>query len=456
MHRALASVFLLLSLTSCATASLQLGHPEVADLASARTGIAIDPQTLAQGDAALRDRVRALLHEPLTPTSAVAVALLNNPELRQKYAGFGIAQADLAQAGLLHNPSLGASVRFPDKALPIDVEVSLVADLLDVFVRPMRRDLAEMEFAQARLTLAHAMAATGVQVREAVYAVQAGQQRVALRTLVVEAALTGAELADRQHAAGNTSDLDHETQRVAAEEARLELTREQAELTGQREHLTRLLGLAGPQIDWQIVAPLADLPARDGSLEGLQARATQRLDALAAAQEVAVLARARDLATTLRFVGTVQVGVSHERSPEGYRVTGPTLALDLPIFDRRQALLARLQAQELQARRRHAGLVLEAQSQVRVALAEVKAQRQQVELYRKVLIPGRERIVAEAQRHYNAMLLGVFQLLQTRQAEIQTYRDYIEAVRGYWAARAHLESAVGGPVELAVHAEEER
>jgi cobalt-zinc-cadmium efflux system outer membrane protein len=42
------------------------------------------------------------------------------------------------------------------------------------------------------------------------------------------------------------------------------------------------------------------------------------------------------------------------------------------------------------------------------------------------------------------MLLGVYQLLLAKQAEVNAYREYIEAVRDYWIARSELEHALGG------------
>jgi cobalt-zinc-cadmium efflux system outer membrane protein len=45
------------------------------------------------------------------------------------------------------------------------------------------------------------------------------------------------------------------------------------------------------------------------------------------------------------------------------------------------------------------------------------------------------------------MLLGVFQLLAAKQAEVAAYREYIEAVRDYWVARSELERAVGAPLQ---------
>ena len=64
--------------------------------------------------------------------------------------------------------------------------------------------------------------------------------------------------------------------------------------------------------------------------------------------------------------------------------------------------------------------------------------------YHRVVIPLRERIVALSQQNYDAMLLGVYQLLIAKQTEVSTYREYIEAVRDYWIARSELSRATGG------------
>jgi len=45
---------------------------------------------------------------------------------------------------------------------------------------------------------------------------------------------------------------------------------------------------------------------------------------------------------------------------------------------------------------------------------------------------------------HNAMLVGVFQLLQARQNEAEAQRDYIEAQRQYWSARTDLDRALNG------------
>ena len=69
--------------------------------------------------------------------------------------------------------------------------------------------------------------------------------------------------------------------------------------------------------------------------------------------------------------------------------------------------------------------------------------------YRQTLLPLAARVVSESQREYNAMVIGVFQLLQAKRDEIETGRRYVEALTDYWVARTELERAVGGELAFA-------
>jgi cobalt-zinc-cadmium efflux system outer membrane protein len=50
------------------------------------------------------------------------------------------------------------------------------------------------------------------------------------------------------------------------------------------------------------------------------------------------------------------------------------------------------------------------------------------------------------------MLLGAYQLIASKQAEVNAYREFIEALRDYWFARADLEHATGGALPTQVSA----
>lgn len=78
--------------------------------------------------------------------------------------------------------------------------------------------------------------------------------------------------------------------------------------------------------------------------------------------------------------------------------------------------------------------------------ARVLTARGVVEQYGKVVVPLRENIVRFSQEQYDAMLLGVYQLIAAKQSEFAAYREYIEALRDYWIARSDLERAVGGRI----------
>ena len=81
---------------------------------------------------------------------------------------------------------------------------------------------------------------------------------------------------------------------------------------------------------------------------------------------------------------------------------------------------------------------------MRAAQQSVLAARARTEYYRDVVVPRRKRIVDLTQLEQNAMVVGIFQLLQAKQNEISARRDYVDAQRDYWVARANLERALSG------------
>ena len=70
--------------------------------------------------------------------------------------------------------------------------------------------------------------------------------------------------------------------------------------------------------------------------------------------------------------------------------------------------------------------------------------RQRVDYVQSTAMPLRRRVVEESQLQYNAMQVSLFDLLRAKQEEVNAGREYVEALRDYWVARAELEKAVGG------------
>jgi cobalt-zinc-cadmium efflux system outer membrane protein len=305
---------------------------------------------------------------------------------------------------------------------------------------PARKKVARAELERVRLAVVFAVLDLAARTRAAYYTLAGAAQVAAVQALIVDAGEASMDLATRQHEAGNTSDLDLASERASFEAARVALMQSQLEEANAREELAKLLGV----FDFRIASRLPDLPSDEPPLDRLESLAVaQRADLAAARKQVETLNYAASLARASRWTGFIDVGADVARLKDGTVVVGPRASLELPIFDQRQATVARLDALVRAAELTERAIAIDVRSSVRAARAHVVAQRKLTERYRTVVVPTRESVVRLSQERYDSMLMSVFQLLQAKQAEVAAYREYVEAVRDYWIARSDLERAVG-------------
>jgi cobalt-zinc-cadmium efflux system outer membrane protein len=449
MRRAFTIAALCGGAIGCTGFSPERGHDTVAKLVQERTGYATHWDKGPPPSDQIARWVDHLLRAGLSRDRAVEIALVNEPALQSTYEELGVSQADMVQAGLIANPTLGGSVGFvqPGSFGQTEYEASVVQDFLSIFVMPMRKRVARQQFLADTLRVAQAAMRAAANVERLMAQLEARVQMVELRRSVLEGAEATADLAEREHQAGNINDLALTREQTMLEQARLELEHDELALTESREDVNRALGLWGPRTGWVLAEKLPDLPPEDLPLDRLESRAvTQRLDVQAARIQEQLLSDALTLARDSRYFGLVEIGAHVHQDADGPRLVGPTLSLELPIFDQRQAVIARLESQERQAMHRLDEVAVDARSEVRVAWARLASSRRVVERYKIAVLPLREREVAQAQLQYNAMQIGPFELVATKQAQIEAYRAYLDAVRDYWTARADLELAVGGRV----------
>jgi len=443
MSRTLAGIALaVLVLSGSAEAGARDGAVYMPRLVRDRTGVEVPWSPDGREQPALVDTVRALLQGGLTVDRAVRVALLNNQSLRAEFEEIGISRADFRQALMPKNPIVEGEVRFDGGRRP--GELALMQDLSSILMSPLRRQAAGAALQRANFLAAHEALEVVRETRSAFYGVQAAGQIRRFWERIASAAQAAADLAQRQHGAGNISDLDLENQQALYERAKIELAKTRTEALAAGERLNRTMGTWGEQTTWEVHEDLPEIPADTTSLAGLESIAiSQRLDLAAADAEVRALAKTVSLARFSQFP-ELRAGVHFEREPEGTRTTGPAVELALPLFDRGQHTVARARAQLRQVQDRQAAMAVEIRAEVRAARDRLTAARQLVEYYRDVVLPRRKRIVEQTQREYNFMLVGVFQLLRGKQDEINAQREYLEAQRDYWIAQAELEHAIGG------------
>jgi cobalt-zinc-cadmium efflux system outer membrane protein len=430
----------------CASTSAEPGFRDVAATIRARTGQTLRWNRGTEADAKADAVVHDLLSKPLTAAAAVQIALLRNPTLQATYEELSLAQADVVQAGLLSNPVLSADITTAEReALDPNLILGLTQSFLDLLLIPARTRIAASAFDQTKYRVGNAVLELAAEVQTAYFAAVAAEQTVLLRRTVAESEQASAELYHAQRDAGSVNDLTFANQQALYQQTQIDVVNAQADLTHAHERLTRLMGLWGADVAWRNVDRLPEVPPAEPPLEHLEARAiSDRLDLAAIRQEVQTLSYAVHLAETSRWTGVIDIGADVARLKNGHVVVGPRASIELPIFDQRRATTARLEGQLRASQKLLAGRAIEIRSEVRDAHARVLYARQMVDRYRTDVIPTRERIVAFSQQQYDAMLLGVYQLIVAKQGEVNAYRDYIGAVRDYWVARAELDRAIGG------------
>jgi outer membrane protein, heavy metal efflux system len=444
VHKAGYVCTLLVLLTGCATFDQRAGFSDISAAVEVRSGKRVVWNLGTELDAQVAQEVRALLQDTLTVDGAVQVALLNNRDLQALYAELGVAQADLVQAGLLRNPIFDASVFFPIAGGQADLDLGVAIRFLDIFYLPLRKRVVAAQFDEAKLRVTGAVLDFAAAVRGAFYRHQADEQMLDLLQTVVQALAVAFEVAQRLHAAGNITDLDLARERALAEEAKLQLRAAETAVRQSREHLNTLLGLWGQQTVWHIDKRLPDIPAQPTPFAELESRALlQSIDLASARQRLIVAGAQLGVNRATALVPELEIGPVAERE-EGAWEVGPRIEFPIPLFDQGQARIGRAAAELRRAQQEYYALGVRIRSTVRTVHEQLQGAQDRALYYRDILLPLRERIVNETQLQYNAMQLGVFDLVRAREQQIQAAIAYVEMLRGYWLARADLGQLLSG------------
>src|SRR6202048_2732767 len=399
----------------------------------------------AAREQALQD-VRQLLRKPLTVDTAVQIALLNNRSLQATFEEIGLSAADLIQAATIPNPRFDLAIRFPDKPPSgTYIDYGAAIDFLSIIMIPLKKRVAKRQLEAAALRAADATLELVLQVKSAFYSLQASQELLTRFKLIVDTNAASLDLAQRQHEAGNITDLALARQQSSYSRSRLDGASTEAEIRRNRERFNRLLGLWGADTDWQIAGELPEVPSSDIPMTALERLAiSQRLDLQAGYLQVTSQVKNLGLTKSFRLLGALDFGVNSERETDSQTRTGPSFAIELPIFNQGQARIARGEADLRQAQDKIEALAIDVRSEIRELRDELASKREIVRFYQNELLPGQRQILNESLLNYNAMEIGNFELFTTKAEEARTERDYIDAVRGYWITRAELERAVGG------------
>ncbi len=442
-----AALVVVAALAGCTTTSVRPDVAAINDLLRDRPG-APGAVAVPEGDAfgAADAEVARLLAAPLTAEAAVRVALLENRALRAALAELGIPRGALVSATSLPNPEVEIGM-----ARPLEgdghghLEVGIGFDLSRILLRGQRAGVAEAELDAARQQVAAEVLDTGHRARDAFHDVQAALRRHEIAVQALRNFQAAWDTAEELHRAGNVTDLVLAEQRAAVEGARLLAADAETELLAARERLNVLLNLHGPQaVSWKVAGFLEDPPAEASPPADVERRALESNLELAALKARLEAAAGRvDLASTEAWLSHLEVGAHAENEDDVWEVGGH-VGVTLPVFDRGQGAEGAARAAVLGLRNRYVQTAVEVRAAARLAAARLEAARLRAIRVRDGLLPAQRSALEHTIREYNAMQIGVFDLLNVHRQSLDAALAYVDALRDYWRARSTLDLVLAG------------
>jgi cobalt-zinc-cadmium efflux system outer membrane protein len=394
-------------------------------------------------------RVRQLLAAPLDADLAVQVALLNNQGLQAEFEELGVARSRLVGALRLPNPTVDVALRYSlDDSTAPGVDVDALIDVTALLFLPAQGGAASAALDAARSSVAGRVLDLAFETRLAFYSYQAAEQTLELRRSIVDALRASFEVAQKLHDAGNVTDLRFTNERVLYEESRVAYTKAEAEVRARREELNAQMGLWGPHgADWKAVERLPPPGASKVESGQIESRAIERsLDLELGRKRFAVAAKGANLQRARGWLPELRAGVSAERElgSGGEWALGPAVALEVPLFYQGQGETGEALAEMRREQRRYADTAVRIRAAARAAASRLDVAAKNATYYQDVLLPLRQRLVDETQLQFNAMSVGVFQLLQAKRDQIETARAYVDVLEDYWTARAEVDQLLAG------------
>lgn len=442
-----------IALSGCATFNPAGDKVEIERLLAERgaAGLGWDRNNSAEND----DAVQEWLAKPLTRDSAIKIAMLKSPRLQRVYGDLGLARADVMEAVQISNPRIGVSSLALENGPGSQLVFGIAQPFIDLLTLPVKSKLARLDYERSRYEIAAAILGVSLDVETAWYNSIAAEQVADMRAAVSEALQASSDLAQRFYDAGNITELELNRERAAASEARIDAARAAVAAKVARLELNNLLGLSGDDSSWTSTAVLSLPIAQEDDPDDLQRIAQiNSLDLLAARKGEKVAVGAARISRWFRLLGTTTIGYEREREVDRGVIKGPTLDLELPIFNQNGAAVARSRAQLQLARARLSTLELNAANAIPAAAERVHVLSEVVAIYRTALVPERETVARQSQLEQNFALIGAFEVLAARAQQFDAYQGFLEAVRDYWLARVDLMRLIGSRLPSDANASE--
>jgi cobalt-zinc-cadmium efflux system outer membrane protein len=386
----------------------------------------------------------------LTLRDATERSLAHNLSIIASSENLSIAHAQLVQAGLIANPTLGQSSGLLFPIMPHggypSVDGNFTQVLNSIFTQPTRVSIAKFQEVQANIDMASQAYLLAQQVdgkyQEMIQLLR--RRKLALRIQDLYARAVLAAEARRKVGVIATPELNR---------ARLNYQ----DVRRQVQHLTTQYGRAAREMNWlmgysaapqwhlpqAVVDDVATVPVIPdvNLLEKLGLR--YRLDVLRAQLDRKLGERGMELAR-LGMIPQITVGGEISRDNQHNVTGGPLLVgIALPIFDPGIVTLELAKAQARKTEKTYAALTGQVGQDVRTALDNWRIAADDVNFFRDALIPQQEENVRLMEMSFRLGNDDLDTLLNVYQSYVSQLQAFEDAIQAYHDTGVALQQAVG-------------
>lgn len=441
-----------------------------------------DPEDPGLVDAAERE----LMSGGLTADEAVQLALINNPRATALLLRVGMARADVVQAGLWSNPTLGISFRFPDGGGVANFEASLAQNIADLWMIPARKRATQHDLDRTIVAVARELVTLAVDTKVAYFDAVAAQSVFAIARDNVSLTKQLLAITEARLEAGTIGSLDVNLAKGQALQAEVNQRTARLASASARRTLATLMGLTSSADSIELVDDLPAALDRPLSVDQyVEIALDARLDARAGRDAVEAAA-ARVEFELAKVIPNFQVGVSLERNerrgqpgrkvladtarsslangqltaPEiqsrGQRslqnsqrieaILGPTLSMTLPIFDQNQAQIAKARMVYLDSKAQLNAIERSIVQETRDAADRLATASDVARLFEHEVVPQANATLDLSEATYQAGQTTILNVIDAQRSLLETRRANVAARQGAAVALAELERTTGRPV----------
>ena len=381
------------------------------------------------------DQVR--LDDGLSQDEAVALALWNNAQFRTDLTTLGFARAELLEANMLKNPVF--SILFPVSPKLLETALDIPIDVL--WQRPHRIAAAELDAQRLSENLIENGLGLIKDVQLTYGDLVLAQERIALATEKAQLQVQISKLDQARLRTGEISELTASTSYVDTLRSSDTVKRFSKEADTLKHKLNSLLGITSGDIIYKVV-PSEIAPISNLSIDNILKTAFACRPDLRAA-ELGIEAAGKRIGWEKSKVYNFIAVLDGDDTDDDSFTVRPGFDVEVPVFNRNDAKIARAEAELEQAARRYEAIRQNIILQVQQAYTQYTSAHEQFEIWDSDIIPALEQAVQQARRSYESGEVSLLLVLRAQIQLIEARMHLTELVAGLNSSTAELNFYVG-------------